>query len=188
LISQQISLLGPARFAREFALPLTHEIGQRWSDARITIASEHLATGVLRSVLGSALQPTARSLQGPCVLFATPAGERHELGLQMAALTALGAGASPVYLGADLPVEALVDAAVRTGSVVVALSIVTLPEAAALEEVSKLHDALPDSVQIWLGGACAQRLPAHDTTEVVASLDELERRIVLLGYGSARSA
>lgn len=188
LISQQVSLLGPVRFARDFALPLAHEIGERWSDGRLSIASEHLATGVLRSVLGAALQPTARSLQGPCVLFATPAGERHELGLQMAALAALGAGASPVYLGADLPVEALVDAALRTGSVAVALSIITLPEAAALDEVSKVRDALPDSVQLWLGGARAQHLPSIEAAEVIGSLDEFERRIVLLGYGSARSS
>ena len=187
LITQQFSLLGPARFAREFALPLTHAVGQRWSEGSLSIASEHLATSILRSILGSALQPSFSSLQGPSVLFATPAGERHELGLQMAALIALGAGASPVYLGADLPVDTLVDAALRTGSVAIALSIVTLAADAAFEEVSRLRDALPESVLLWLGGAGTQRLPTIDATEMIGSLDDFERRIVLLGYGPSRS-
>jgi DNA-binding transcriptional MerR regulator/methylmalonyl-CoA mutase cobalamin-binding subunit len=185
IISQQFSLLGAERFAREFAMPLAQQIGQRWADSRITVAAEHLATGILRSVLGSALQPTALSLRGPCVVFATPAGERHELGLQMVAVAALGAGASPVYLGADLPADALADAAVRTGAVAVALSIITLPAEAAFTEISSARDALPGRVQLWVGGACAHRLDAIDAVEFIATLDEFERRVVLLGYESA---
>ena len=72
---------------------------------------EHLASGILRSLLGSALQPTAVSALGPRIVFATPTGEKHELGLLMAALTALGAGADPVYLGAELPNEDILAAA-----------------------------------------------------------------------------
>ena len=187
LISQQVSALGPVRFAREIALPLAREIGDRWSDARISIASEHLATGVLRSVLGSALQPTIHSLQGPRVLFATPAGERHELGLQIAALTALGAGASPIYLGTDMPADSLAEAAVKSGSVAVALSIITLPEPEATAEVASIRGALPDSVSLWLGGANARRLPPIEGAETIDSLDDFERRIILLGYAPARS-
>ena len=188
IISQKFSLLGPTRFAREFAMPLAQQIGQRWSESRMSIASEHLATGVLRTVLGSALQPSARSMQGPCVVFATPAGELHELGLQMVALTALGAGASPVYLGADLPVDALADAAVQTGAVAVALSIITLPEQSAMAEISSLREALPERVQLWVGGSCAHRIVAIDGVDCIATLDELEDRVVLLEYGSAESA
>ena len=50
------------------------------------------------------------TLLGPRIVFATPAGERHELGLLMAALTALGASGHPLYLGAELPVEDLLAA------------------------------------------------------------------------------
>jgi methanogenic corrinoid protein MtbC1 len=123
-------------------------------------------------------------LRGPSVVFATPAGERHEIGLQMVAVAALGAGASPVYLGADLPADALADAAVRTGAVAVALSIITLPAEAAFTEISSARDALPGRVQLWVGGACAHRLDAIDAVEFIATLDEFERRVVLLGYES----
>jgi hypothetical protein len=68
-------------------LLLIREIGERWANRQIGIASEHLATGVLRSLLGSALVPTATALLGPRVVLATPTGERHELGLLMAPAT-----------------------------------------------------------------------------------------------------
>jgi len=58
LLSLRLSALGPACFAREVALPLVREIGSRWGNRQMGIAPEHLATGALRSLLGSALQPT----------------------------------------------------------------------------------------------------------------------------------
>ena len=116
LLASQLSALGPVRFATDFALPLVREIGERWAAGHMSIAAEHLASGLLRSMLGSALQPNALSLMGPRIVFATPNGERHELGLQMAALTAMGAGANPVYLGAEVPVEDLLGAVESTGA------------------------------------------------------------------------
>ena len=79
LLVLQLSAMGPVSFAREIALPLAREIGERWATNRMGIASEHLATGVLRSMLGSALTPTAASRLGPTIVFATPTGERLSL-------------------------------------------------------------------------------------------------------------
>ena len=55
LLSLQLSALGAARFAREIAVPLVREIGERWANGQMGIAREHLASSVLRSLLGSAL-------------------------------------------------------------------------------------------------------------------------------------
>lgn len=185
LLSLQLSALGPARFAREIALPLVHEIGERWANGQMGIAPEHLATGVLRSLLGSALQPTATSLLGPRIVFANPTGERHELGLLMAALTALGAGANPLYLGVELPVEDLLGAVELTGAAALALSIVTVPTAQATRSVSALRGGLADEVRLWLGGAGASGIELPDGVEHIESLEDLEQRVVLLGFESA---
>ena len=71
LLSLQLSAMGPVGFARDFALPLVREIGDRWARQQMGVASEHLATGVLRSMLGSALMPTAASRLGTKIVFAT---------------------------------------------------------------------------------------------------------------------
>ena len=182
LLSLQLSLLGPARFAREFAAPLVQEIGERWAADRFPIASEHLATGILRSMLGSVLQPTAASLLGPRIVFATPPCEPHEIGLQMAALTALGAGANPIYLGAELPIQEMVDSADQVGAVGLALSLVTIAPARAERAVQALRDALPDDVHLWIGGAAASTFDPHDGIEYIDRLDSFERRVALLGF------
>jgi DNA-binding transcriptional MerR regulator len=185
LLSIQLSALGAARFAREIARPLVHVIGDRWANGQMGIASEHLATGVLRSLLGSALVPTATALLGPRVVFATPTGERHELGLLMAALTALGAGANPVYLGVELPVEDLLSAVEGAGAAALALSLVTVPTPQAARTVSALRGGLADAVHLWLGGAGAGDIDLPDAVEHIESLEDLEQRVALLGFESA---
>ena len=186
LLSLQLSALGPVHFAREFALPLLREVGERWSRGEMSIASEHLATGVLSALLGAALLPTAASQLGPRILLATPSGERHELGLQMVALTALGAGADPIYLGAELPVEDLLSAAESAGASAVALSVVTLPPAQAARAIAAVRGGLASGVHVWLGGAGAANLELPAGVERIADLEELERRVELLGLEQGR--
>lgn len=182
LLALQLASRGPAHFARAFASPLLHEIGERWVADQLGIASEHLATAVLRSLLGSALVPSSASLRGPRIAFATPRGERHELGLLMAALSAMGAGANPIYLGAEVPVEDLLSAVERAEVDVLALSLVMLPRAEAEPVVGALRAGLPDEVRFWLGGAGAADLDPCEGVERIGSLDDLERRVARLGF------
>jgi DNA-binding transcriptional MerR regulator len=184
LLSLQLSALGPVRFAREVALPLVHEIGERWADGRVGIAPEHLATGMLRSLLGSALQPTASSLVGPRIVFATPAGERHELGLLMAALTALGAGGNPLYLGLELPVEDLLDAAEVANAKALALSLVTIPAAQSIRTIGALRGGMSDEVRLWIGGSGARDLDLPPAVQHIGSLEDLEQQVALLALES----
>lgn len=188
LLSLQLSALGPVRFARQIARPLVHEIGARWARGELEIASEHMATSVLRAMFGAALQPSAASRMGPRILFATPSGEPHELGLQMAALTAMGAGADTVYVGADLPVEDLVTSTRKTDAVGVALSLVTIPETDARLYLGTARERLPADVHIWIGGHGASAIETTPGIERIEALDEFERRISLIGYeGVARA-
>lgn len=179
LLSTHLSALGGARFAREVASPLVCEIGERWFSGDMGIAAEHLASGILRSLFGSALQPTPSSLLGPKIVFATPSGERHELGLLMAALTAQGAGAHPLCLGCELPVEDLLSGAKNVGATAVALSIVALPRAQAHRVVNALRGGLASNIQLWIGGAGAIDLELPQGAEHFPSLEEFEQRVLL---------
>lgn len=181
LLSLQLSALGPSRFARSVALPLVHEIGDRWAQHGMGIAAEHLATGILRSLLGAALQPTARSFQAPRIVFATPPGERHELGLLMAALTTLGAGAQPLYLGVELPVGELLGAVEGSKAAALALGLVTVPREPAERTLAELRGGLPNAVRLWLGGPAAAGISLPGGVEHIASLEALEQRVALLG-------
>lgn len=179
ILAFQLSTLGPARFSREFALPLLQEIGQRWSEGTLSIASEHLATGILQSLLGSALHSRSSSLRGPRVVFATPPGEKHSLGLLMSTVTALAAGANPLYLGPELPVDELLSAVRDSGASALALGLATIDEKKALDAILELRAGLPDDVYLWIGGFAAAKVPPVPNVDYFPTLESFERRLIL---------
>ena len=180
LISGQLASLGPIRFAKEFALPLLEQIGSEWRAKRMCIASEHLGSALLRSLLGSSLRPTTAHRDAPLVVFATLPGEKHDLGLLIVALVALGAGANPVFLGADLPVEEIADAARKTGAAAVAISGVTQAAEELDAGLRQLRSALPSSVELWLGGMRAAEIEIPEGVQWLDALHRLEQRVELL--------
>ena len=175
LLALQLSTLGMARFAREYVPAFLEEVGKRWAEERLCVASDHLASSLLRALLGSALRPTSASLAGPRVVFATPSGERHELGLLVTSLVALGAGANAVYLGPDLPAEEILAAASRVSADAVALSLVTLPASQGRRTVRELRASLASETELWIGGRRAAELPATDGVLRFADFDALEQ-------------
>jgi DNA-binding transcriptional MerR regulator/methylmalonyl-CoA mutase cobalamin-binding subunit len=179
-IAMLSATLGVRRFTREVAFPLSVEIGERWADGRLSIAAEHLATSGMRSVLGAAMQPSTQAVRGPLIVFATPANERHELGLMMAALTAMGAGANPLYIGADLPVEEILQAVSKSKACAVGISVVTLSPANTQSTVAALRGGLPDGIPLFVGGSGAVNVVEAESVERIQSLEDLENRVTLL--------
>lgn len=188
LLAEQLANLGPVRFAKQLALPLVREIGARWAAGELSIAAEHMATSVLRSKLGGMLRASASARRGPLIAFATPPGERHDLGLLMAALVATGAGANPLFLGSELPLDDLARAVSRSGASVLALGLVHLERGAAEAAVTSLRSALAGPVRLWLGGARAAELEPPPGVERLGSFDELERRVAVLCLGEEMGA
>ena len=187
-IAEQLAALGPVRFAHRFALPLLEAVGEGWASDRVCMASEHLVTGLIRSLLGAALRPSAVSRAAPPILFATPSGERHEIGLLVAALTALGAGGNPVYLGAELPVDELVGAVRASGAAALAVGLVVVPEDEASALVAQLRERLPRHVELWIGGPIAARIELPAGVLAVDSLEALEQRVAALNLRASRGS
>ncbi len=151
-VSRLAAMLAPRDLIYQVMIPLMHEVGVRWHAGTLAIAQEHLVSQMFRDVLGS-LTRLFRPLRSAMkMIFATPAGESHEFGIQAAAMLASMAGIEPVYLGANLPAREIADAARRTSAQVVVLG-VTLPSAATMAEVGAIAAALPKSTQLWIGGA-----------------------------------
>lgn len=171
-VAGQLAALGPRRFIDEYATPLLHAVGDAWEREAFCIASEHLASAMVRSALESALRGLPERAHGPRIVFATLPGERHEIGLLVAALVARGAGARPVYLGVDLPVGQVALAVARSGARVAALSCVQRDAHAALLEIVTLRDALPRDIDVWIGGPVAFEAPLG--TSIFPDLDAFE--------------
>lgn len=150
-ISRIAALLPPLELVKTVVFPLMREVGTRWHREELTVAQEHMITGLIHNVLGTLLSISRPGAGAPKVIFTTPEGERHSLGVLAGAMLAPGAGLSPIYLGPALPAKEITQAARRSGARAVVLQ-VTDSSADTAEQIRKILEGLPSHVELWLGG------------------------------------
>ncbi|MGH7785774.1 MAG: MerR family transcriptional regulator [Candidatus Binatia bacterium] len=173
-LGDALMALGSREFILQVAAPLLGEIGDRWSDGRLTIADEHLLSGQMRNLL-SGMMRARGPVAAPTVLLATPQGERHEFGLLLAGLLIADAGLGLCYLGADLPAAEIVAAAQRAGVSVVGLGLVNEDNhRPALDEVRGIERGLAPSTELWLGGRAAAAVRAEIGASRAVVLDRID--------------
>lgn len=176
------SLMTPPQLVYRVALPLMKEVGDRWAMNILGAANEHLATALLRNLLGTLLRTT--SITRPArLLLTTPTGEAHEMGLLSVALLAAAHGYSVCYLGPNLPAHEIAYAAIKSRAHIVGLSLVyTEDPAARAREVRTVADALPTTVQLWLGGPGVKDLPegARPQARTFTTLADVEEGLAIL--------
>lgn len=187
-LSNALIALGTREFVGQVACPLLGEVGQRWSDGRLSMADEHLLSGLMRSLLTGLLR-TRGVNAAPTVLLATPPGERHEFGLLMVGLLVADAGLNLCYLGTDLPASEVATAARRAKAAVVGLGLVNGDnQRTAIAEVRRVERELPPGTELWLGGSQASVVAAHVGSSRAIVLDQLNALETELGRVRALSA
>lgn len=118
---------GPLTAIGDVILPVLVEIGLRWERTEISVGHEHFASHLIERRL-LALATGWEAGRGPLALLACPSGERHTLGLVCFGLVLADLGWRIAYLGADTPIDQIVD---------VSMSI--RPEAVVLCALDELH-------------------------------------------------
>ncbi len=188
LLGRLAAVLSARELVHDVVLPVMREVGRAWHDGRFTVAQEHLASAAMRSLLGALVRVQAPRDGRAVLVFATPSGERHELGVLAAAMLATASGLGVVYLGADLPPEDVAQAARRTGARAVVLGLTGADDAPGLlEGALAVVAALPRSVEVLVGGEAALR---HEErlrvagAAVMRDLDALEDAYRALGARS----
>ncbi len=166
--------LGPRRFVTEVAAPFTTAIGTEWAASRLDVNAEHLASSMLSAQL-EVLLASFEDPGAPIVLMATLPGERHTLGLLMAAVFVATEGVSVRYLGADLPAEQMLRAADRTQAAVVAVSLSAAADLqAARRDLRWILDTMPRHRELWVGGAASRNLDLrHPRFRALPDWDDL---------------
>ena len=143
-------------FLEKLIVPLMQEIGEQWKEGTLRIAHEHLATAVVRTLLGNICQGSDISASMPNLVVATPRGQLHEIGALIAATTAASQGWQVTYLGPNLPIEEIVACAVQNGAKAIGLSIIYPTDDPHLaNELRKLQRRLQEHVTLFVGGSGA---------------------------------
>lgn len=173
-LSDALVALGARAFVYDLVLPLIERVGREWRSGSLSIAEEHLLTGLLRNLLAG-LIPRGNG-SGPVVVLATPSGERHEIGLLLLALVARDSGVRAVYLGLDVPASEIAHAAARLDARVVALSIAAVENhEQATSELVSLSARLDGSCELWVGGSEAKAAASSIRSFRGIVFDSLER-------------
>ena len=173
--------LGQRAFLEKLLHPLLEKTGDMWSDGRLHVAHEHLASTVVRSLLGSMYLSKSADATDPLIISTTPHGQRHEFGALMASVTAGGAGWRTIYLGANLPAEDIIESAQGRQADAIALSIVyPTDDPGMAEELHKLRQLDDDSIHIIVGGRGAyayERVLKEIGAVRVTGLSDLRREL-----------
>ncbi len=186
------SVLGRARVAlglpallEQVVGPLMAHTGDGCRSGTLRIANEHLASAVLRSVLGPLAQGGGGGgANDPWLLVTTPSAQVHELGALIAAVDAAAGGWRPLYLGANTPAEEIAYSALAHEVRAVVLSIVYPADDPHLpDELVALRGYLGPEVPVLVGGGAAsaygealERIDArvmHSLAEFRKALDGL---------------
>jgi methanogenic corrinoid protein MtbC1 len=180
-LRQAAMTMGPVRFTEHVVAPLVHEIGERWHGGELRIVQEHLATSVVRQVVGEMMSFARPSPDGKTLVAATTSGQLHEIGAMLAAALAASRGWRPIYLGADLAGEEIAEAAERTGADAVALSIVfPTDDGSIAADLTTLAKRIGRDVSLYAGGtAAAAQRPLLDRLgiEYLEQLSDLATRL-----------
>ena len=171
-------MASPVLFQQVIA-PAMYGIGELWERGAITVADEHLATALTHRVLAALRPPILAEADaggaGPerrSAMLATVQGEQHALGLRMVADVLEDAGYRAIYLGADVPTEALLQAVASLSPDLLALS-VTMPElAVSLEETVATVRRTHPHLELLVGGQAA-RLAAGTREAQIENLELL---------------
>jgi methanogenic corrinoid protein MtbC1 len=161
------SLLTPRELCLDILIPLFQEIGNKILRGELGIAQEHTLSALVRFHIGQMIgQNYQKSLiRNELVLFTTPEGELHEIGILGAALLGANYGIKFIFLGASLPAESLAEAAnaLNPKAILLGTSRYELSSQSDLGDyLNTLKLNLISNPQIWIGG----HLKSHHRSEL----------------------
>jgi cobalamin-dependent methionine synthase I len=186
-LRQAATMLGPVRFVVEVAHPLCVRVGALWAEGQLEVRHEHLLSECLSAQLRVLLSAFEDRPGAPRVLLATLPGERHGLGLALAAVYLASSQVTPILLGVDTPAPQIVKAAQShqvdaVGLLVTAASDLT----ATAKQIRWMLTELPRRVGIWVGGAAGSELTLHDeAVRIIGSWGLLDSAIESLARTTA---
>jgi methanogenic corrinoid protein MtbC1 len=131
---------------------------------------EHLASAVVRTILGGLLESVTNvPPSAPTIVVTTPVGQLHEIGAMVVAAMAAAEGWHVTYLGVNLPAEDIAAAVQQQHAKAVALSVAHPADDPHLEhELTLLRRYLTQDVGLIVGGRAAEGY--HKVLEAIGAI------------------
>ena len=176
LLAEALFQKGLRDFVIHTIAPLLERVGIAWAEGRLDIHHEKLLTEVLEDLLRKLRNELDQQAKGPreVVLVTTLPGERHRLGLLMAALIYTSKGYKTEVLGMDVPVANIAKAARQVGAHKVAVSLSILTAGESIRRLLRdLQERLPQGCGLVVGGQGASRTRKVQGIERMTRLEDI---------------
>lgn len=138
-------------------IPVCQNVGRSWEEGDINVANEHLATATLRTFLGSIHSKYKHKPGAPIMIATTPQGHLHELASLCTAILASFHKWNSLFLGANLPLNQVLDMALKTNAKLIAISTSYNGSSETLyQELKDFISKAPNHLTIYIGGSAAK--------------------------------
>ncbi|WP_433957122.1 cobalamin B12-binding domain-containing protein [Cytobacillus horneckiae] len=140
---------------QDIITPAMIYVGQLWENFEITVADEHLASGVCDFILArlaSKYKSKSEDHDAPKAMFLCLEGEQHNVGLKMTASLFEEKKWDVKFFGANLPVQYALKAAKEWEPDVIGLSVSIATHLPKLKEYTEVFTYLPKKPTILVGG------------------------------------
>jgi DNA-binding transcriptional MerR regulator/methylmalonyl-CoA mutase cobalamin-binding subunit len=158
-------------------VPLQIRVGELWFDGKISIAVEHYVTNQVKQKLFSILNMMG-SQDGPKVVITCPPWELHEIGAQMVAYHCSTIGCQVTLLGANLPMESLIEYCTRSNPDAVLISFTSpVSENNGRIFFAELTKSIAPLCSVLVGGqgiAQQDKIKENKNIKFIKSLSDLE--------------
>lgn len=152
VIEQAFAMYTMSTVYVEVIAPTLVEIGEAWHRGEVFISTEHFATTYLRGRLLGLLQAYPHRADMPTLFVGCAPNERHEFGALIFAVMLRQQGYNVVYLGQDVPIDDIIEAALHEHPTMLCLSASNPTTALALRDVQMQLSAANPPPYFGYGG------------------------------------
>ncbi|MEJ2471173.1 MAG: MerR family transcriptional regulator [Desulfuromonadales bacterium] len=172
-LAEQYDRLGLNTFIHQYVTPLLQQLDHGWTTGQLSIAREHLISDQLENLLKGELAGMTRA-GAPQIVFLTLSGERHKIGLLLAAILFQQAGLPVIWLSEELPLSEIPELARTLGVSGVAMSFSSYyASRQAKQDLRSLRRQLDSDIKIIAGGCAVQQMASLPNLLICTDLEQI---------------
>ena len=168
-------------FFHNILVPLQIRVGELWTDGKIDISIEHYVTAQAQQKISTAMSSITADNKGPKVIIACPSWDLHEIGAQMLAYYCSVWKCRVIYLGANLPLESLINFSSINKPDIILLSCTTkISDNMARFYFERLISEISSICPVWVGGQGTTSSKYFTNKKHIKAVDDLNHLESLL--------
>ena len=143
----------PSKFLIEKIVPFLNHIGESWSLGQISIAQEHFISEWLLTLISGYWQKNNFPSENSTYILTTLDGEKHLLGLHIAAVILTEHKKNVLFLGGPTPLEEVIQATINIKPQALCLSFSSLFSSQQIEKsILQINKSIPKETSLIIGG------------------------------------